>query len=436
MKKIFILSFLLFPLVLNSCGTSIDSQEEHLVHHYEADWNYDESNHWHACIDDGFENLKSNEETHSFNEVVTPSTLLEGGYTTYTCSICGFSYVDNITKAHICDYNLSRPEEGEEVSEISIPLKDGSKATVEKDMDINSFGYAIVENLNSFDQNNPNWDCCFKISANDETEQIYNLIINNKRRYSHEVDKEGFYIMYDSNDFLFIVSSYHPRAFAIHGFTSIRDNEQFLCLLGNIPPSSTIEYMNARESNPFLSEDSDYEPGKYYKEGVPTSLDVYSAPEVYRGCMNLDMVFNISDGGWLSPSYLLKADYRYELLKPIISYKLTNKYLILEIERPYGILHRLHVMGIQSLFDEMYQKAIENSCYFRETMFFDISQGALTYIDVSFKTYDYLDRYKSGNLCFEGTFTIKVQTETDEAYTVYQNHREEVMRECINHKDY
>ena len=80
------------------CGYSYtDSQTDQLVHHYESGWSHDESTHWHACTDSGYEHLKSGESSHTFNDVVTPASYSAGGYTTHTCTVCGYSYVDSET---------------------------------------------------------------------------------------------------------------------------------------------------------------------------------------------------------------------------------------------------------------------------------------------------------------------------------------------------
>ena len=80
------------------CGYSYtDSQTDQLVHHYESGWSHDESTHWHACTDSGYEHLKSGESSHTFNDVVTPASYSAGGYTTHTCTVCGYSYTDSQT---------------------------------------------------------------------------------------------------------------------------------------------------------------------------------------------------------------------------------------------------------------------------------------------------------------------------------------------------
>ena len=78
------------------CGYSYtDDEVDKLEHNYSSTWSYDSSSHWHACTDDGYEHLKKDEGSHTFTTSVTNPTYESGGYTTYTCSTCGYSYTDD-----------------------------------------------------------------------------------------------------------------------------------------------------------------------------------------------------------------------------------------------------------------------------------------------------------------------------------------------------
>ena len=78
------------------CGYSYtDDEADKLEHNYSSTWSYDSSSHWHACTDDGYEHLKKDEGSHTFTTSVTNPTYESGGYTTYTCSTCGYSYTDD-----------------------------------------------------------------------------------------------------------------------------------------------------------------------------------------------------------------------------------------------------------------------------------------------------------------------------------------------------
>ena len=115
-------ALLLLPfLLLASCGRSVepthdfessenttsscsdcsysdgDSETSKSEHNYSSTWSHDQQKHWHACTDKGYENLKSDEANHVFEDVITPPTHKSGGYTTHTCTVCGYSYVDGRT---------------------------------------------------------------------------------------------------------------------------------------------------------------------------------------------------------------------------------------------------------------------------------------------------------------------------------------------------
>ena len=73
--------------------------EADVTHEAAADWSYDDTNHWHACVVEGCtEHIGENAydyAEHSYDAgVVTDPTTTSKGYTTYTCE-CGYSYTDN-----------------------------------------------------------------------------------------------------------------------------------------------------------------------------------------------------------------------------------------------------------------------------------------------------------------------------------------------------
>ncbi len=75
-----------------------DEETDKLTHNYSSEWSKDEISHWHACTDEGYTDLKGDEADHSYGTgVVTAPTYEAGGYTTYTCVVCGYSYKNNET---------------------------------------------------------------------------------------------------------------------------------------------------------------------------------------------------------------------------------------------------------------------------------------------------------------------------------------------------
>ena len=89
-------------LSLSACGGNTPPAHEHT---WSDGWSSDATNHWHACTDEGYEDLKKDEANHSFVDVVTPPTYEAGGHTTHTCSVCNYSYVDSETEKLVHHYS-------------------------------------------------------------------------------------------------------------------------------------------------------------------------------------------------------------------------------------------------------------------------------------------------------------------------------------------
>ncbi len=89
------------------CGYSYtDSNTDKLEHHYSAEWSKDSDYHWHACDDKGYEGLKMDESEHTYESSVTEPTYESQGYTTHTCTVCGYSYKDSYTDKLSHGYSL------------------------------------------------------------------------------------------------------------------------------------------------------------------------------------------------------------------------------------------------------------------------------------------------------------------------------------------
>ena len=84
------------------CGYHYELTGECLHHNYDEEYTADETGHWHACLDEGYEESKDDFEEHTFNEeVLEEPTFEEKGSTKYTCEVCGFSYtIDTDEQKH------------------------------------------------------------------------------------------------------------------------------------------------------------------------------------------------------------------------------------------------------------------------------------------------------------------------------------------------
>ncbi len=86
------------------CGYAKESVEiDQLVHSYSSNWSSDNSQHWHSCTDEGYEDKEygSDINNHSFDNVVIvePTYDTAGSKTRGTCSICGESFESYVIPA-------------------------------------------------------------------------------------------------------------------------------------------------------------------------------------------------------------------------------------------------------------------------------------------------------------------------------------------------
>ena len=111
-KKHLFLIFSAFALSLSAC--SGDNHE----HTYSSEWTHDEQYHWHAstCGHD----VRKDVERHTFTDVVTEPTYEAGGYTTHTCEICGYYYVDSETEKLVDAYDYFEYKDGIKLSSYNL----------------------------------------------------------------------------------------------------------------------------------------------------------------------------------------------------------------------------------------------------------------------------------------------------------------------------
>ena len=87
----------------NSSGTTDNPSSVTHEHTYSSSWTYDSTYHWHesTCGHD----VISGKSEHTFKDEVTPATYESEGYTTHTCTLCGYSYIDNQTNKLAHNYS-------------------------------------------------------------------------------------------------------------------------------------------------------------------------------------------------------------------------------------------------------------------------------------------------------------------------------------------
>lgn len=112
----------------NVCDYSYtDEKTEKLKHNYSKEWTYDETYHWHACTDEGYESLLSDKGEHDLTETVVAPTEDAKGYTLHACKTCDYSYKDNETDKLPKKYTVKFVVDGKEV--LSSQVEEGSTAT-------------------------------------------------------------------------------------------------------------------------------------------------------------------------------------------------------------------------------------------------------------------------------------------------------------------
>ncbi len=96
------------------CGYKSDEYAlPKLEHRYAEEWATNETNHWHACTDEGYEDLTDGLGSHEFGD-----PTLEDGYIVKTCDVCG--YVDRTpAESENAAAFTYTPRTGEEAFDIS-----------------------------------------------------------------------------------------------------------------------------------------------------------------------------------------------------------------------------------------------------------------------------------------------------------------------------
>lgn len=82
--------------VCDATKTEVIAQLEHT---YATEWSHDDENHWHACTDEGYEDLKADVAAHDWGEgkVTTEPSYEAAGERTYTCE-CGATKTEDIAQ--------------------------------------------------------------------------------------------------------------------------------------------------------------------------------------------------------------------------------------------------------------------------------------------------------------------------------------------------
>ena len=78
---------------------TVSSEESSIEqeHNYSDSWSFDDEHHWHACIDEGYEDLRKDEAPHHYHPIeLDPPTFEDEGFNKYICTICEHVYIEVI----------------------------------------------------------------------------------------------------------------------------------------------------------------------------------------------------------------------------------------------------------------------------------------------------------------------------------------------------
>jgi len=92
-----------FLFMTNNQSASTQTSHEHS---YSTVWTTDETAHWHACTSKNCVAVADYAE-HSYESAVTAPTYEAQGYTTYTCTVCGYSYNADYVAALTHNYDMT-----------------------------------------------------------------------------------------------------------------------------------------------------------------------------------------------------------------------------------------------------------------------------------------------------------------------------------------
>lgn len=132
------------------CGYEREETIAQLQHNYSTEWTYDDDNHWHACTDEGYTDLKADVAEHDWGdgEVTTPATYDAPGVRTYTCE-CGATKTEAIAQlehAFSDEWSYTTTHHWHACIDegYDLPLGDYNYAFLRKDEAYHSFGEGVL----------------------------------------------------------------------------------------------------------------------------------------------------------------------------------------------------------------------------------------------------------------------------------------------------
>ena len=311
LRRIISTTLLLSTICFAGCGKTPTSEESSIhTHTFSNRWSYDNEYHWHesTCGHDEI----SDKASHIFNSVVTDPTYTSGGYTTHTCTVCGYSYVDSETEmlTHTITFDSNG---GSQV--VSQHVKHGEK--IQKPADPTREGYTFV----NWTYQNEEWSFIGYVVTDDIT-LVANWTIN---VYNITYELNG-----KTNNPL------NPSTYTVEDEVTLYDidDSQFLCWTLN---GESIEKISKGTTGDLVLVAN-------WREYYNVWIVVWNDPEDYPyplGRVSGDMVYEYNTtvkvtatpsgentfDGWYDSDYVkLSEDLEYSFLMPRNDIKLYAKF--------------------------------------------------------------------------------------------------------------
>ena len=367
MRKLKYTTFLLFIPLLIGCVNTSSSSSVH-THTYSDKMLYDDTHHWYevTCEHDD----AANKEAHTFKSVITEATGLSGGYTTYTCEKCGYSYTGNETDPLTYtitwkNYDGSTLETDENVPYGTTPSYDGPTPTKPDNLQysytwsgwtpstesvtsdaiyVATFSDTLVNAKISFDLNGG--------TTSHSTESFYSPVI----------ESEGFFFDVKKEDYNFRGWSYNGEMVFDH-----KGNK-----LSNPSIEESMTFKAEFAQNVILTIYSNIpNAGEYYGEGTyeyNTNVDVSAHPNQ-----------GYSFVGWYYNNTLLSSQELYK-------YMMWSEDVTLEARFRIN-LYNLHVESEQPLLGQV---MIKGDIYYE-----DFSDHSVSYLDsITISAYTKTEEYR------------------------------------------
>ena len=319
-------------------------------------------------------------------------------------------------------YDVNKPSIGNVVNEASIVLANGEKVTVKNKMSVDEYS-RLFSNLQNLEIYHNNWDGTLdlKLTRDDKTIEYSS---KGKTRFTDKDNKRGFYTRYESKNFVSVEASTSPEAQPYNTFQYTTYNNKYVSFAGTIPNSQVIKQVNDSSNKEILFEDPDYEPGMYSKDDLPmmppNGQQEYS--DYYTAC-NMFSSHLLKSYPCYSMHYLLTPTFAEEQAK--VNYVITDKYLIVDVDRPYGFFSTSPILGAD--IEVLKAQSESLGCYVKSEILFNLDDGTVAYVESSFKTIDFSPSYRL--IPFEGKLKLKVQKDGDEGYNKFNETRNKIMKE-------